>query len=75
MTMQTTTEGTCHELELNDIEFLDAPRATGWRDLLATIDDEEDERVETMPPTTARWDEAIERADTRIWIRPYAARS
>jgi hypothetical protein len=65
MTMQTTIHGKIHELDLRDIEFLDERGPACWRDVL----DEEPELG-----ADRRWDAAMERADTRIWVRPYAAR-
>jgi hypothetical protein len=64
-----------HELDLRDIEIVDDEPATievSWDELL----DVEDSRppVRAFAPGRRNWNEAMENADTRIYIRPYAAR-
>jgi hypothetical protein len=68
MTVRTTTQGTIHELDLRDIEFYEDRRSSQ-----VLLCDGLDESVRASGPHPA-WVDAMDRADTRIWIRPYAAR-
>jgi hypothetical protein len=77
MTLHT---GPVHVLDLSDVEFLEDHRiadAVAWRDVLDTFGphDPLEESVATLPPRSVpSWEEAMDCADTRIWVRPYAAR-
>jgi hypothetical protein len=68
MTVRTTNQGTIHELDLRDIEFYEDRRSPQ-----VLLRDALDESTRTSGPHPA-WVDAMDRADTRIWIRPYAAR-
>jgi hypothetical protein len=65
-----TMHATIHELALRDIEILEErppARAAVRDDRLDAIG------ADDSGPAT-RWENAMDHADTRIWIRPYAAR-